>query len=103
MGKLAEAILEYKTSPINSPAERAAKDAISQIVDGQWWKDNVGTEFKWPKKYKKSTFGFTPPYFVSFGNLIKPHYEFCERCGLDKQGLLTTADGNMLCIARTSQ
>ena len=46
MGKLAEAILEYKTSPINSPAERAAKDAISQIVDGQWWKDNVGTEFK---------------------------------------------------------
>ena len=102
MGKLAEAILEYKTSPMNSPAERAAKEIIEQITGGQWWKDNVGKEFKMPKKYKKNTFGFVEPYFISFGNFIKPHYEFCDKCGLDKQGLLTTSKGNMLCIVRVS-
>jgi len=51
MGKLAEAIIAYKQSPINSPKEREAKETIENITGGQWWKDNVGTEFKWPKKW----------------------------------------------------
>ena len=38
MGKLADAIKEYKTSPMNSPAERAAKEVIIQITESQWWK-----------------------------------------------------------------
>ena len=46
MGKLADAIKEYKTAPINSPAERAAKEIITQITESEWWKSNVGTEFK---------------------------------------------------------
>jgi len=50
MGKLADAIKEYKISPINSPRERESKEIIEQITGGQWWKDNVGKEFKWPKK-----------------------------------------------------
>jgi len=100
MGKLSDAIKEYKTSPMNSPAERAAKEVIIQITESQWWKDNVGKEFKMPHKYdpKKKTFGFREPQFVTFGNLIRPRHEFCEKCGLDKQGLLTTNKGNMLYV-----
>ena len=100
MGKLADAIKEYKTSPSNSPAEREAKEIIIQITESQWWKDNVGSEFKWPKKYdtKAKQFGFREPQFIHFGNFIKPRCEFCERCGLDKQGLLTTNKGNMLYV-----
>lgn len=98
LGKLADAIKEYKTSPFNSPAEREAKEIIIQITESQWWKDNVGSEFKWPKKYdpKAKQFGFRYPEFIQFGNFIKPRHEFCERCGLDKQGLLTTNKGRML-------
>lgn len=100
MGKLADAIKDYKTSPDNSPAERAAKEIILQITESQWWKDNVGREFKMPKKWdsKKGLFGFGPPYFVTFGNFIKARHEFCDKCGLDKQGLLTTNKGNMLYV-----
>ena len=50
MGKLADAIKEYKTSPINSPAEREAKEIITQITESEWWATQVGTKFKWPKK-----------------------------------------------------
>jgi hypothetical protein len=51
MGKLAEAIIAYKQSPVNSPKEREAKETIDRITGGDWWKTNVGTEFKWPKKH----------------------------------------------------
>jgi hypothetical protein len=91
MGKLADAIKEYKISPLNSPAERAAKEVIEQITESQWWKDHVGSEFKWPKKYdnKKRMFGFTEPQFITFGNFIIPRWEFCSKCGLHTHGLLT--------------
>lgn len=73
MGKLADAIKQYKTSPMNSPAEREAKEIIIQITEGQWWKDNVGKEFKWPKKdYSgKKLFGYYPvDGFYHIGNFI---------------------------------
>ena len=54
MGKLADAIKEYKISPSNSPREREAKEIISNITESQWWKDNVGKEFKWPRKANDS-------------------------------------------------
>ena len=97
MGKLADAIKEYKTAPINSPAERAAKEIITQITESEWWKSNVGTEFKWPKKYdnKKQQAIFTEPQFLFFGNFIIPRFEFCEKCRLYK-GLLTYNSGQML-------
>lgn len=97
MGKLADAIKEYKISPTNSPQERAAKEVITQITESEWWKSNVGTEFKWPRKYdsKKQMFGFREPQFITFGNLILPRCEFCQNCGLHK-GLLTYNSGKML-------
>ena len=36
MGKLADAIKEYKISPSNSPREREAKEIISNITESQW-------------------------------------------------------------------
>jgi hypothetical protein len=72
MGKLADAIKAYKTSPINSPAEREAAEIIRSITDGQWWKDNVGKEFTWPKKFKYKRFGFEPDEFIHIGNFIIP-------------------------------
>ena len=98
MGKLADAIKEYKISPINSPQERAAKEIITQITESQWWKDHVGSEFKWPKKYdnKKRMFGFTEPQFIHFGNCIIPRWEFCSRCGLHTNGLLTNNKAKIL-------
>ncbi len=97
MGKLADAIKEYKTSPMNSPAERAAKEVIEQITESQWWKDHVGSEFKWPKKYdnKKRMFGFTEPQFVTINNFIFARHEFCPRCRLYK-GLLTFPNGQIV-------
>ena len=97
MGKLADAIKEYKTAPINSPAEREAKEIITQITESEWWKSNVGTEFKWPKKYdnKKQQAIFTEPQFVFIGNFIFGRHEFCENCRLYK-GLLTYNSGQML-------
>ena len=97
MGKLADAIKEYKTSPKNSPAEREAKEIITQITESQWWKDNVGSEFKWPKKYdnKKQQAIFTEPQFVFIGNFIFGRYEFCPGCRLYK-GLLTYTSGQMV-------
>ena len=91
MGKLADAIKEYKISPTNSPQERAAKEIITQITESEWWKSNVGTEFKWPRKYdsKKQMFGFREPQFITFGNLILPRSDFCPTCGLNTDGLLT--------------
>ena len=73
MGKLADAIKQYKTSPMNSPDEREAKEIIIQITEGQWWKDNVGKEFKWPRKdYSgKRRFGYyRDEEFYSVGNFI---------------------------------
>jgi len=77
MGKLAEAIIAYKQSPINSPKEREAKEIIEQITGGQWWKDNVGTEFKWPKKWQpKRAFGFYTDWgFSELGPFIVPTNE----------------------------
>jgi hypothetical protein len=97
MGKLADAIKAYKIAPINSPAEREAKEIIIQITESQWWKDNVGREFKMPKKYdnKKHQAIFTEPQFLFFGNFIIPRFEFCEKCRLYK-GLLTYNSGQML-------
>ena len=100
MGKLADAIKEYKISPMNSPAERAAKEVIEQITESQWWKDHVGSEFKWPKKYdnKKRIFGFTEPQLIHFGNHIIPRWEFCSRCGLHTHGLLTNNKSKILYV-----
>jgi molybdenum cofactor biosynthesis enzyme MoaA len=97
MGKLADAIKEYKISPTNSPQERAAKEIITQITESEWWKSNVGTEFKWPRKYdsKKQMFGFREPQFVFIDNFIFGRHEFCEKCRLYK-GLLTYNSGQML-------
>ena len=82
MGKLAEAIIEYKRAPIDSPAERDAAEAIHSIVDSQWWKDNVGKEFKWPKKYKKwKPFGFGEE-FVHVNGFIIPKYDYEETISL---------------------
>lgn len=99
MGKLAEAILAYKTAPKDSPAEREAAETIRSITESQWWKDNVGKEFKWPNKWvPKVGFGFAEPEFIRFGNFIKPRYDFCKKCGLDTQGLLLTSNGQMLYV-----
>ena len=97
MGKLADAIKEYKTSPVNSPAEREAKEIITQITESEWWATQVGTKFKWPKKYdnKKQMFGFREPQFITFGNLILPRWEFCPKCRLHK-GLLTFTNGQIV-------
>jgi len=54
MGKLGDLIKEYKLCPINSPKEKDIKDQINQIVDSEWWKSTVGTEFKWPVKVKNT-------------------------------------------------
>ena len=72
MGKLADALKEYKTSPIGSPAEREASDIIKGIVESEWWDTNVGKEFKWPKKYKKpKSFGYTKEFgYIMMGNFI---------------------------------
>ena len=73
MGKLADAIKQYKTSPMNSPAEREAKEIIIQITESQWWKDNVGKEFKMPRKdYSgKRLFGYYPDEgWINMGNFI---------------------------------
>lgn len=89
MGKLADAIKQYKTSPSNSPAEREAKDIITQITESQWWKDNVGTEFKWPvkKEWKSNLFGFGEE-FVRVGQFI------IHRDNLDETiALLTKKEG----------
>ena len=75
MGKLADAIREYKTSPVNSPAERSAKEIITQITESEWWATQVGTKFNWPRKYdsKRTVFGFTESNgFTTLGNFIVP-------------------------------
>lgn len=77
MGKLGDAIKEYKISPINSPREREAKEIIEQITGGEWWKTTVGTEFKWPKKWGKAEIlkliphEDTPTYY--FQNIKTPN------------------------------
>jgi hypothetical protein len=82
MGKLADAINEYKKAPKDSPAEREAAENIRSIVDSQWWKDNVGKEFKWPKKYKKyEPFGFGEE-FSHVGNFIILKREYDEQINL---------------------
>lgn len=83
MGELSDAIKAYKTSPDNSPAEREAIDVINRITQGEWWRDNVGTEFKWPKKYNKKSllFGFGPE-FIRVGNFIIPQSQFKEQISL---------------------
>jgi len=75
MGKLADAIKAYKISPVNSPAERSAKEIITQITESEWWATQVGTKFNWPRKYdsKRSVFGFTESNgFTTVGNFIVP-------------------------------
>jgi hypothetical protein len=91
LGKLADAIKEYKISPINSPQERAAKDIITKITESEWWSTQVGTKFNWPVKIntKKHAGIFDEPYFVYFGNMLIPRHEFCPRCLLHMKGLLT--------------
>ena len=88
MGKLADAIKEYKISPSNSPREREAKEIISNITESQWWKDNVGKEFKWPRKANdgKAAYkfgcddnGITGPYYY-FQNVESPNiYEVTSK------------------------
>jgi hypothetical protein len=73
MGKLADAIKQYKTSPINSPAEREAKETIEKIVE--WMKENghLTKEFKMPRKdYSgKRLFGYYPDEgWIHMGNFI---------------------------------
>jgi len=70
MGKLADAIRAYKTSPDNSPAEREAADIIKGITESEWWETQVGKKFKWPKKANKMYgFGFGEE-FLHYGNFI---------------------------------
>jgi hypothetical protein len=70
MGKLADAIKAYKTSPDNSPAEREAAEIMRQITESEWWDQNVGKKFKWPKKQNRIYgFGFGEE-FVHVGNFI---------------------------------
>lgn len=84
MGKLADAIKEYKIAPIGSPAEREAAEIIKGIVESEWWDTNVGKEFKWPKKYKKTPyFGYTEETgFVTVGQWIIPKWDYDEQIAL---------------------
>jgi hypothetical protein len=101
MGQLSEAIIAYKQSPINSPKEREAKETIDRITGGQWWKDNVGTEFKWPKKHgdnRNDGFGKLAhtqskgPWYY-FQNIKTPNiYE----CTSKPQALLSNPDWKLI-------
>ena len=84
MGKLSDAIKEYKISPIGSPAEREAADIIKGIVESEWWEINVGKEFNWPKKYKKTKqFGYTQETgFVTVGQFLIPKWDYTEQITL---------------------
>ena len=84
MGKLSDAIKEYKISPIGSPAEKEAEDIIKGIVESEWWDTTVGKEFKWPKKFKKTkTFGFTEETgFITVGQWIVPKWDYDETIAL---------------------
>lgn len=84
MGKLGDALNEYKRAPIGSPAEREAADIIKGIVESEWWDINVGKEFKWPKKYKKTKqFGYTEETgFVTVGHWIIPKWDYDEQIAL---------------------
>ena len=83
MGKLADAILAYKTAPKDSPAEREAAEIIKSITESQWWKDNVGKEFKWPKKWeKKVSFGFSTDEYIMYGHFIIPKWNKDKMLGL---------------------
>lgn len=82
MGKLADALNEYKKAPIDSPAEREAAEIIRGITESDWWSINVGKEFKWPKKYKKhKPFGFGEE-FIHVGCFIIPKYDYEETISL---------------------
>ena len=78
LGKLSDAIKEYKISPIGSPAEREAKEIISGIVESEWWDTNVGKEFKWPKKYKKyKQFEYSKEQgYTTIGNWLVPKWDY---------------------------
>ena len=78
MGKLSDAIKEYKISPIGSPAEREASDIIKSIVESEWWDTNVGKEFKWPKKYKKyKQFEYSKEQgYTTIGNWLVPKWDY---------------------------
>ena len=78
VGKLSDAIKEYKISPIGSPAEREAKEIISGIVESEWWDTNVGKEFKWPKKLKKyKQFGYTKEEgYTQVGQFLVPKWDY---------------------------
>jgi len=78
VGKLSDAIKEYKISPIGSPAEREAKEIISGIVESEWWDTNVGKEFKWPKKYKKyKQFEYSKEQgYTTIGNWLVPKWDY---------------------------
>jgi hypothetical protein len=78
MGKLSDAIKEYKISPIGSPAEREAEEIIKGIVESEWWDTNVGKEFKWPKKYKKyKQFEYSKEQgYTTIGNWLVPKWDY---------------------------
>ena len=78
VGKLSDAIKEYKISPIGSPAEREASDIIKSIVESEWWDTNVGKEFKWPKKYKKyKQFEYSKEQgYTTIGNWLVPKWDY---------------------------
>lgn len=88
MGQLADAIKAYKLSPDNSPAEREAKEIITRITESEWWKTEVGTEFKWPvkAKYKWRPFGFPTTEYTYVGNFIVPNWDYDATMALLTKG-----------------
>ena len=53
MGKLKDLLDEWKDCPENTERDRELKEQIEKIVE--WMKENnIGGEFKWPKKNFKS-------------------------------------------------
>jgi len=78
LGKLSDAIKEYKISPIGSPAEREAEEIIKGIVESEWWDTNVGKEFMWPKKHKKyKQFGYSKEEgYTQIGQFLVPKWDY---------------------------
>lgn len=98
IGKLADLRKEYILCPANSPREREIVDQIKQITESEWWETNVGKPFMWPKKWdrKYEMFTYNTPEFVRCGNFIKLRKDFCPKCHIDTEGLLTTMTGDLL-------
>ena len=87
MGRVSDLIKEYKQAPIDSPAEREAKEALTKIVEGEWWAANC-KPFKWPSKgkYKWKPFGFSKDEYVMVGNFIIPKWDYEAQMALLTKG-----------------